>query len=214
MFNPNSPLATVYLTASPAQADRWLVEGAPAAPASAPPLAAGRVAAWLAPEALPTGPDRVNLVAAVAAERVLVADWDLAAGAEAAPLAQDRQRLADAHTRSATPLAAYRLGQFRRPQAWIDGAVAATTLARLTPVDTPPVHGPAYARQVYRALRALVGAPADAPLAALVAAAVARGRARLVAAYPDPAPVYLYRLDEGDWYISLAAAFNALTALP
>ena len=212
MFN-TSPIATVYLTASPADADRWLVEGVPPAPTSArPPLAAGRVAAWLAPEPASPGSDAVWLVAAVETVRVLVADWDMARGAETAPRVEDGRRLTEAYRHSATPLADYRLGQFRRPQAWVEGGVAASALARLPSAAALPVHGAAYARQVYQALRAMVGAPADAPLAALVAAVVARGRGRLVAAYPDPDPVYLYAVDEGAWYFSLATEFNGLTA--
>lgn len=214
MFGSNGPLATIYLAAPLAAAETWLVQGvAPAPPSVRPALAAGRVAAWLAAE--PVGDaEAVWLVAAVEPTRVVVADWDLARGADVAPRPEDRLALADAYLRSATPLSAYRLGQVRRPQALVQGALAATTLARLAPAETPRLHGAAYARQLHQALRALVGAPGDAPLAALVAAAVGRGRARLVAAYPDPAPVYLYRVDEGEWYFSLASEFNTLTAYP
>lgn len=215
MFDRNNLITSVYLAASRADAEVWLAQGMGPAPATANlPLGMGRVSAWLAPEPVLTGTETVWLVAAVEPARVLVADWDLACGAAAAPLAEDARRLAEVYSRTATPLTDYRLGQFRRPQALVRGALDPITLARLPDVEPSAEQGAAYARQLYRSLRAMVGAPADAPLIALVAAVVARGRARLVAAYPDPDPIHLYVVDEGGWYFSLAAEFKAITALP
>ena len=214
MFDRNSLIVPVYLSTSPANAETWLAQGVPPTPPEVNlPPAVGRVCAWLAPESVLTSPEAVWLVAAVEPGRVLVADWDAACGSATAPLAEDARHLAEVYRRSATPLRDYRLGQFRRPQALVQGALAPTELARLPTIETASVHATVYARQVYRTLRAMIGAPADAPLIALVAAAVSRGRVRLVASYPDPDPIYLYSVDEGAWYFSLATEFNFMTAL-
>ncbi|MFN8482189.1 MAG: hypothetical protein U0768_03890 [Anaerolineae bacterium] len=169
------------------------------APDTAPALdRADCVQAWpmLCPPPAPIA-NAAWLVASVAADAVYIADWDLAAAARAAA-PSEQAALRAAFDATVTPFSLYRPGQFRRPEALVRDGIPADRLALIPWVtDAGCVDNErAYARQLHQLLRAMLGAPAAAPLGALVAAAVARGRATPVAAYPDAGrAVRLYRLD-------------------
>jgi hypothetical protein len=146
------------------------------------------------------------IIAAIDASRVHIMDSDLS---QAAAIARDpvwQERLTRAAS-ATLPASDYRLGQFRRPAALVRGRIEASALSRLS---QPPAitNEEAYERQLRQALRALIGAPADAPLAALVASAVARGRARLIAMLDSNPTVYVYAVDEGTWFFSVVFEHN------
>jgi hypothetical protein len=213
MFYPNATIATLYVSAPAAVATRWLAEGIPAA-TDGPDSHHGTVDAWLQPDPRRAAAGTQWLAASIAPAQVIIADWDLAQGAASAPDEEATRRLLATYDRTLTPWHEYRLGQFRRPLALVQGGLAPENLVRVTSLEDGIDHETVYAQQVIRALRAMIGAPLDTPLQALVAAAVGRGRAKLVATYRDIHPVHLYFVDNDSWYFTLDTAFNALTALP
>lgn len=211
MINPALAIATVYLYAAPAQVKAWLRFGiTPTDTLSDQPPAKRYSRAWLTTELDTSIPDFSWLVAVVPAGRVWVADHDLRLAAERGTA--ETETLAFQYIQSLTPFSGYRIGRFRRPEALVEGAIASDWLAPLPASDPTPYHGAEYARQLYQALRAMIGAPSDAPLEALVAAAVARGRARLVVAYPTQPRLFLYSVDQGSWYFTLDPAFRQVSA--
>ena len=211
MIDSAGAIATVYLYAASPLVSEWLRFGITSTDALSGRLPLnGYVQAWLTTELDTVRPDFDWLVAAVPAESVWVADHDLRLAAELGTA--ESKALAYGYEQSLTPLTLYRLGRFRRPEALVAGFIAADWLAPLPASDPIPYHGAEYARQLYQALRAMIGAPSDAPLEALVAAAVARGRARRLLAYPTQPPLLLYSVDQGAWYFTLDPAFSQVSA--
>lgn len=152
------------------------------------------------------------LVASVPADNVTIADWDLAAALDMAA-SHDRDGLQAAFEASCVPFAAYRMGQYRRPEALVTGGIAPDRLALLATDDPADCsdNERVYGRQLHRLLRAMIGAPPAAPLAALVGAAIARGRATLVAAHTDnERRIKMYRIDNGSGYFAFDAVLAAL----
>jgi hypothetical protein len=196
---PNSNIITlpVYLAGAPAEVEAWLQAGVTRP--SQEDVAAVTFQAWLHP--FPISPPRAWVIGAVDASQVRVMDSDLL---QAAAVTHDpvwRERL----TRAASALVSasdYRFGQFRRPSVLVEGRIDASALARLP--NLPDVtNETVYERQLRQALRAMTGAPGDAPITALVASVVARERASLVARLDEDAKVYVYAVDEGVWYFSV-----------
>lgn len=215
MFDPSATIATLYVCAPPDLAATWLAQGIPAAMTPDEPHARlGAVSAWLTPDPRRAEASSQWLTASLETARIRVADWDLAQGAASSADRGAARRLLSAYNRTVTPWHEYRLGMFRRPEALVWGGIPADRLARLTPIASAVEHETTYAQQIIRALRAMLGAPLDAPFHALVAAAVARRRAQLVAAFQDKGRIYLYGVDNDSWYFTLDTAFNHLTALP
>ncbi|MFN8471275.1 MAG: hypothetical protein U0822_03570 [Anaerolineae bacterium] len=156
--------------------------------------------------------DAAWLVASVAAEQVDIVDWDLAA-ASAVAASPEQDALRGARDAAIIPYSVYRPGQFRRPLALVRGGIPGDRLAMIPSPDGDNCeeNERAHARQLHRLLRAMIGAPAAAPLPALVAAAIARGRAAPVMSLQDGGrTLHLYRLDSGPAYFAFDAVLGTL----
>ncbi len=183
-------------------------------PEAAPsPHKADCVQAWILPCPPPAAIENAAwLAASVPADRVTVGNWDLAAAVDTAAPAE-RDALRAAFAASLAPFSAYRSGQYRRPEALVAGGISSDRLTLLTDTDGGGCRDNerAYARQLRRLLRAMIGAPEAVPLDALVAAAVARGRAAPVAVHRDnERHIRTYRLDGGSAYFAFDAALSDL----
>jgi hypothetical protein len=196
---PNSNIITlpVYLAGTPAEVEQWLHAGV--TPPYQSDVAAVSTQAWLHPFPIPA--PGVWVIGAVDATRIRVIDSDLAQATTTTRDAVWRERLSRAAS-ALVPASDYRFGQFRRPRALVEGRIEAGALACL-PYLPHVTNEAVYARQLRQALRAMTGAPGDAPLAALVASAVARERASLVTTLYQDKTVYVYAVDEGVWYFSV-----------